>query len=61
MNEELIKKELLSKANDKDGKLTIACATTMEIADKFSATPIEVGNICNQMGIKIKNCQLGCF
>ncbi len=61
MNEELIKKELQSKVNDKDGKLTIPCATTMEIAEKFSVTPIEVGQICNKMGIKIVNCQLGCF
>ena len=61
MNEEEIKKALMDKIDVKSGKLFIECTTTIEIAEKLSVTPIEVGKICNKMGIKIVNCQLGCF
>lgn len=61
MDKGIIKKELLANASSTDGKQRIDCAKVMEIAEKLSITPIEAGKICNEMGIKIKNCQLGCF
>jgi hypothetical protein len=61
MKEEIIKKELLAIASEKDGKLFVACSAAFEIADKLSVARIEVGKVCNKEGIKIMNCQLGCF
>jgi hypothetical protein len=56
MKEEL-KKEMLKKAVD--GKLS--CAAAMKIAQSLDLQFREVGEAANELGIKIKNCQLGCF
>ncbi len=42
-----------------DGK--IDCAQAFLIARKLSITPKEVGVAIDELGIKIHNCQLGCF
>jgi hypothetical protein len=42
-----------------EGKLP--CATAFQIAREFKIAPREVGEACNQLGIKIRSCQLGCF
>jgi hypothetical protein len=42
-----------------DGRLN--CAEAFEIAAEFQVRPAEVGRICNRHGIRIANCQLGCF
>ena len=52
-----LEKEL--KASLVDGKLP--CAVTFKIANKLEVTPKQVGDAANKLGIKIANCQLGCF
>jgi hypothetical protein len=61
METEIIKKELLSKTTLLDGKHSIDCDEVFDIAKKLSISKIEVGKICNETGIRIRNCQLGCF
>lgn len=56
MKEEL-KKEMLKKALD--GKLT--CAQARQLAERLGLHYKEVGTAANELGIKIKDCQLGCF
>ncbi len=43
----------------KDGK--IPCQEALAIAQRLSITPAAVGKKLNEMKIKIKGCQLGCF
>ncbi len=43
----------------KDGK--ISCAVARKIAEEFDLPYKEIGNIANREGIKIKDCELGCF
>ena len=43
----------------KDGK--IDCPQALAIARKLNVTPREVGKAIDGLGIKIHNCQLGCF
>jgi hypothetical protein len=52
---------ILAKAKAKDDKKYLNCAEALGIANTMNIAPKEVGNICNELGIKIKNCQLGCF
>ncbi len=52
-----IEAEILKIA--KDGK--IDCAQAFAVARKLNVTPREVGKAINGLGIKIHNCQLGCF
>lgn len=56
MNEEL-KKEMIEKATD--GKLS--CAAARKIAEALNLSYREVGHAADELGIKIKDCQLGCF
>ena len=39
----------------------IDCAQAFAIARRHNATPGEVGKVIDELGIKIHNCQLGCF
>ncbi len=60
-----LSKELISelestiKASLKDGYLS--CPTAWEIAKEANVPKIAVGKITDRLGIRIANCQIGCF
>jgi len=56
MNEEL-KQKMMKMAVE--GKLS--CAVARKIAEDLDIPYKEVGDAANALGIRIKNCQLGCF
>ncbi len=39
----------------------IACAAASRLAEELSISTQEMGKLLNELGIKIKLCQLGCF
>lgn len=39
----------------------LTCTAAFEIAEQFSAKPMDVANIANVKNCKIRGCQLGCF
>ncbi len=39
----------------------IACATAFRLAGELSLSTQEMGKLLNELEIKIKQCQLGCF
>ena len=47
------------QTQSREGKIT--CREALEIADKAGVSPAAVGKALNEMKIKIKGCQLGCF
>jgi hypothetical protein len=51
--------EEIIKEKAKDGKLP--CALCFKIADDFGISRGEMGEILNEIKIKISQCQLGCF
>jgi len=57
MNEENFKEILNQK--QQNGKIT--CKDACDAADQNNIPRAVVGKILNEMGIKIKACQLGCF
>ncbi len=56
MNEAL-KQKMTEKAVD--GKLP--CSVARKIAEDLNITYKEVGDAADDLGIRIKNCELGCF
>ncbi len=42
-----------------EGRLT--CAQARKLADELGVSPARVGAACDQLKIKIKACELGCF
>ena len=47
------------KNHSRDGKIT--CKEALDIAGKYGEKPIVIGKKLNELKIKIKGCQLGCF
>lgn len=58
---QLLKKELRAciKKRAVDGKIT--CATLRKIAEKLGVTYKKAGRATDELKIKIRNCDLGCF
>lgn len=40
---------------------SLSCAEAFEMARDLDVPPAVVGRTCNELGIKVTNCQLGCF
>ena len=57
MDRKKVEEAILGKA--KEGK--IPCAACFKIAEEFGVSKRELGEILNQIKIKIGQCQLGCF
>jgi hypothetical protein len=57
MDRKKIEETILEKS--KDGKLP--CAICFKIAEDFGISKKEIGDILNEMKVKISQCQLGCF
>ncbi len=51
-------KEILT-AKQKEGKM--ACKTAFSIADEHGIPKAKIGELLNDLGIKLMSCQLGCF
>ena len=47
------------KAAAPEGRLT--CAKAHELAEKLQVSLLAIGQAADELGIKIKNCRLGCF
>ncbi len=44
-----------------DGTPSLGCEEAFQLAAEFSVPAAEVGRLCNEHGIRIVHCQLGCF
>jgi len=51
--------EEVIKEKAKDGK--IPCAMCFKVAEDFGISKREIGQILNEINIRISQCQLGCF
>lgn len=47
------------QAAAREGRLT--CTQARKLADELGVSPARVGAVCDQLKIKIKACELGCF
>lgn len=44
-----------------DGTPALSCEDAFALAAEFAVPVTDVGGLCNERGIKIVHCQLGCF
>jgi hypothetical protein len=51
--------EVIKKHAGEDNRL--ACGDAFRIAADLDISVSEVGRVCNELGVKIVACQLGCF
>jgi hypothetical protein len=52
-----VKEAVLKAATE--GRIT--CPEARGLADRLGVDPSVIGEACNQLGIRIKGCALGCF
>ena len=57
MDREELKKALKEAAHEGN----LSCEKAWELADKADVEKSEVGALADEVGIKIRACQLGCF
>jgi len=55
--DERLARELRRRA--RDGR--VACAAALAIASELGVPPLAVGRAADELGLKIADCQLGCF
>ena len=39
----------------------VRCKTLLDLAERTGTAPRTIGSLCDEMGIRIASCQLGCF
>jgi molybdate transport system regulatory protein len=61
MEEKDILEAVKNKTYEENGKLKLSCASAFKIAGELKVGLSRIGDICNREGIRISNCQLGCF
>ena len=52
---------VLGAATQEDGKTKLSCAEALRLAAELGVRASEIGRVCNERGVKITRCQLGCF
>lgn len=57
MDDKKIQTEIEQAAQD--GRLD--CHDARALAEKLGVDYVEVGKACNDLGVKIHSCELGCF
>jgi hypothetical protein len=58
--DELTEQVLKHTKQDKDTQ-TLSCHRAHVLAEDLTVSLLEIGRVCDDQGIKIVNCQLGCF
>ena len=52
---------VLACSKETDGRRRLTCAEAFRIAAEWDVKAAEIRRICDQEGIRICSCQLGCF
>lgn len=55
------REELLTKIKAAAPEGRISCAAAMRLAEELVISRQQLGKLLNELQIKIKQCQLGCF
>jgi len=55
------KAEIMERLKQIAGDGRISCTEARKLAEELQVPPREVGALCDEMGIKIFACELGCF
>jgi Zn-finger protein len=61
MDQNRMQKLVLESAAEHNGRRILSCARAFEIHRRHGIALAEIGRICDENGIKIRSCQLGCF
>jgi len=54
-------KAILDAAVVREDRKVLTCAVAVSLSREHDMSMKEIGDACNRLGIKIRECQLGCF
>jgi hypothetical protein len=60
-SQEELTRAVLERSREMKGRRTLTCAQALSLAAELGVKPVRIGRICNQQGIRLGGCQLGCF
>ncbi len=55
------REELHRQLQELAGDGTIGCPVALALARRLGVNPLQVGGAADELGIRITDCQLGCF
>jgi DNA-binding transcriptional MocR family regulator len=61
MGENELTQEILDKVKEAAEDNRMSCPVARKLADDLGVANKTIGDACNELDIKIKNCSLGCF
>ncbi len=61
MTKDELSEQILKHTKQVKGSQTLSCHRAHVLAEDSAVSLKAIGSICNEQGIKIVNCQLGCF
>lgn len=61
LNNNEILEAILQQCIVKDEKMFLTCEIAFKIAKEMDVSISNIGLLCNENDIRIKNCQVGCF
>jgi len=61
MKREELRLLIEARVFEEDGRRKFRCADAYELNAEHNAPLREIGNVCNENGIRICQCRLGCF
>jgi hypothetical protein len=54
-------KLILDAVVSREGKKILACSQALKLSQEHDISLKEIGDACNRNGVKIIECELGCF
>ncbi len=60
-NRQTLDDAVSAAAVNRDERRILPCARALELAARHEVPAREIGEACNRQGIRVANCQLGCF
>ena len=54
-------KDVLAKIMERCPNMKISCLDARQLAEELQIDTRELGRICDEAGVKITACELGCF
>jgi hypothetical protein len=61
MDDQEVRDLVHAAARKEDGREKLACAQAFRIAKERGVPLATVGRVCNEEGVRLTHCQLGCF
>jgi len=61
MDTDQLKIEILKQTQEVAGRKKLSCHRAHVLAEDLAVPLADIGRVCNDEGIRIINCELGCF